>query len=212
MLMAASLALALTPRLKMADQEQKIDLETMIPRLFGKWRQQDALESLVISPDLKNELDRIYSQTLTRNYINDQGERVMLSIAYGSDQSYSTQVHRPEICYPGQGFQIRGMSKGFIDLGEGTLPVMKLVAIHDLRVEPITYWVMMGDLPVRGNVEQQFARVKYGLTGKIPYGLVIRVSIISPNEPQAYRTEERFIRDMLGAVPREYRKFLIGTD
>ena len=85
MLMAASLALALTPRLKMADQEQKIDLETMIPRLFGKWRQQDALESLVISPDLKNELDRIYSQTLTRNYINDQGERVMLSIAYGSD-------------------------------------------------------------------------------------------------------------------------------
>jgi len=211
MLTAASLALALTPRLKMADQEQKIDLETMIPRQFGEWRQQGALESLVVSPDLKARLDGIYNQSLTRNYINDQGERIMLSIAYGSDQSYSTQVHRPEMCYPAQGFQIKSMSKGFVDLGEGKLPVMKLVATHGLRIEPITYWVMMGESAVRGNFEQHLARVKYGLTGKIPYGLVIRVSIISPNEPQAYRTEERFIREMLDSVPGAYRKFLVGS-
>ncbi len=211
MLTAASLALALTPRLKMADQEQKIDLETMIPRQFGEWRQQGVLESLVVSPDLKARLDGIYNQSLMRNYINDQGERVMLSIAYGSDQSYSTQVHRPEMCYPAQGFQIRSMSKGFVDLGEGRLPVMKLVATHGLRIEPITYWVMMGESAVRGNFEQHLARVKYGLTGKIPYGLVIRVSIISPDESQAYRTEERFIREMLDAVPRSSRKLLIGA-
>lgn len=211
MLTAASLALALTPRLKMADQEQKIDLETMIPRQFGEWRQQGALESLVVSPDLKARLDGIYNQSLTRNYINDQGERIMLSIAYGSDQSYSTQVHRPEMCYPAQGFQIRSMSKGFVDLGEGRLPVMKLVATHGLRIEPITYWVMMGESAVRGNFEQHLARVKYGLTGKIPYGLVIRVSIISPDESQAYRTEERFIQEMLDAVPRSSRKLLIGA-
>lgn len=211
MLAAAASAFVLTPHLKMADQEQKIDLETMIPRQFGEWRQQGVLESLVVSPDLKARLDGIYNQSLTRNYINDQGERVMLSIAYGSDQSYSTQVHRPEMCYPAQGFQIRSMSKGFVDLGEGRLPVMKLVAAHGLRIEPITYWVMMGESAVRGNFEQHLARVKYGLTGKIPYGLVIRVSIISPDESQAYRTEERFIREMLGAVPVQYRRMLAGA-
>lgn len=212
MLAAAGLALALAPRVKVADQGPRISLETMIPGEFGDWKVDETIAPLIVSPDVKALLDRIYNQTLTRTYISSGGERLMLSIAYGSDQSYSTQIHRPEMCYPAQGFQIESMSKNFIAFGETKLPVMKLVATQGRRVEPITYWVMIGDSPVRGNLEQGFARLKYGLTGKIPYGLVIRVSTLSSDESKSYRLQERFVRDMLDAVPVEYRKVLAGVD
>jgi len=114
------------------------------------------------------------------------------------------------VCYPAQGFQIKSTSKGVIDASGATLPVMKLVATQGLRIEPITYWVMMGDSAVRGKLEQSFARLKSGLTGKIPYGILIRVSTISANESQSFRTEEQFVRDMLGAVPKQDRKILMG--
>ena len=210
MLAAAGLALALTPRLKMVDQGLKFSLEAMIPKQIGEWKL-DEIAPLMISPELKSQVDKIYNQTLTRNYVNDKGERIMLSIAYGNDQSYSTQVHRPEMCYPAQGFEIKSMSKDSIDFSGAKLPVMKLVATQGPRIEPITYWVMIGDSAVRGNVEQHLARLKYGLTGKIPYGMLVRVSTISANESQSYRTQERFVRDMLGAVPPEYRKVLTGV-
>lgn len=210
MLAAAGLALALTPRLMVADQGPKIDLEAMIPKQFGEWKVEETIVTLIVSPDVKALLDRIYNQTLTRTYINSKGERIMLSIAYGSDQSYSSQVHRPEMCYPAQGFQIGSVSKDLIDFSGTQLPVMKLVATQGRRIEPITYWVMMGDSAVRGNLEQHFARLKYGLTGKIPYGILIRVSTISANEAQSYRTQEQFVRDMVGAVSMEYRKILMG--
>jgi EpsI family protein len=211
MLAAAGLALALTPRLRVADQGPKINLEAMIPKQFGEWKLDETIVPLMVSPDVKAQLDRVYSQTLMRNYINSRGERIMLSIAYGSDQSYSTQVHRPEMCYPAQGFQVGSISKGSIDFSGTKLPVMKLMATQGQRIEPMTYWVMIGDSVARGNWEQHFARLKYGLAGKIPYGIVIRVSTISANESQSYRTQEQFVRDMLGEVPTKYRKVLAGT-
>lgn len=212
MLAAGGLALALTPRLKVTDQGLKINLEAMIPKQFGEWKQDETVAPIMLSPDVQAGLDKIYNQMLNRTYINSQGEQIMLSIAYGGEQSYSMQVHRPEMCYPAQGFQVGAMSKGLIDVGGAKLPVMKLVATQGPRIEPIIYWVMMGDSAVRGNMEQHLARLKYGLTGKIPFGIVIRVSTISANEAQSYRTEEQFVRDMLGAMSAKHREFLTGTN
>jgi len=211
MLAAAGLALALTPRLKVADQGLKINLEAMIPKQFGEWKLDETIAPIMFSPDVQAGLDKIYNQMVNRTYINSQGEQIMLSIAYGGEQSYSMQVHRPEMCYPAQGFQVGAMSKGLIDVGGVKLPVMKLVATQGPRIEPITYWVMMGDSAVRGNMEQHLARLKYGLTGKIPFGILIRVSTISANEAQSYRTEEQFVRDMLGAMPVKHRTILTGA-
>jgi EpsI family protein len=211
MLAAAGLALALTPRLKVADEGSKISLEAMIPTQFGEWKLEDANTPIIGGPEVETLLEKIYSQMLSRTYINGNGERIMLSIVYGSDQGYSKQVHRPEVCYPAQGFQLGSMSKGLIDVGGAKVPVMKLVATQGQRIEPITYWVMIGDSPVRGTVEQNFARLKYGLTGKIPYGILIRVSTISANESQSYRTEAQFVRDMLSAVSLKDRTILTGA-
>jgi EpsI family protein len=211
MLAAAGLALALTPRQKVADQGSKISLEAMIPVQFGEWKLEDANTPIIGGPGVKAQLDKIYSQMLSRTYINGKGELIMLSIVYSSDQGQSTQVHRPEVCYPAQGFQVGSTSKAVIDAGGTELPVMKLVATQGQRIEPITYWVMIGDSIVRGSLEQSLARWKYGLTGKIPFGIVIRVSTISTNEFTSFLTEELFLRDMLVAMQPKHRKILTGT-
>ena len=135
----------------------------------------------------------------------------MLSIAYGGDQSRAMQVHRPEVCYVSQGFQVGSLSKDFIDTSGAKVPVMKLIAKQGSRIEPITYWVMIGDSAVRGNLEQGFARLKYGLTGKIPDGLLFRVSSIQADEAKAYQAQDTFTRDLLRAMSPSGRQRIIGN-
>jgi EpsI family protein len=211
MLAAVGLAAALTPNQKMADQGPAVDLEAIIPSQFGDWRQEQTIDSLVLSPQVQSLMGKIYNQILTRNYINEKGRRIMLSITYGGTQNTEMQVHRPEMCYPAQGFMLGAVTKDVIDIDGNKLPVMKLVASQGLRVEPIMYWVMIGESAVRGGLDQSLARVKYGLTRTIPYGILIRVSTISPNDAESYELEEEFIRAMLRAMTPESRQLLAGA-
>lgn len=211
MFAAVGLAAALTPNQKMADQGPAVDLEAIIPSQFGDWRQEQTIDSLVLSPQVQSLMGKIYNQILTRNYINEKGRRIMLSITYGGTQNTEMQVHRPEMCYPAQGFMLGAVTKDVIDIDGNKLPVMKLVASQGLRVEPIMYWVMIGESAVRGGLDQSLARVKYGLTRTIPYGILIRVSTISPNDAESYELEEEFIRAMLRAMTPESRQLLAGA-
>jgi EpsI family protein len=43
-------------------------------------------------------------------YVNASGYRIMLSLAYGSDQRGALQAHKPEVRYPAQGFTLHGRS------------------------------------------------------------------------------------------------------
>lgn len=89
---------------------------------------------------------------------------------------------------------------------------MHMVAIQGSRVEPITYWIRVGDTVVRGALEQNMARIKYGLTGKVPDGLLVRVSSISNNAQNAYHIQQAFITAMLSALPLTDRDQLIGRN
>ena len=186
MIAATGLAVALIPTQRVADGE-KIYLESMIPKKFGDWQLDETIEPIKVSPDVKANLDRIYNQTLSRTYVNNRGDQIMLSIAYGSDQSTSLQVHRPDACFTAQGFQISNMVSDIVQTDLGQIPVMHMVATRGQRIEPITYWITVGDMAVRGWFEQKLAKVKYGLTGTVPSGILVRVSSITTAEPITYR-------------------------
>ena len=134
----------------------------------------------------------------------------MLSIAYGGEQSSSLQVHRPNVCYSAQGFQINNMVKSSIRASTGNIPVMHMVATQGARIEPITYWITVGDTVVRGWWEQKLAKVKYGLTGEVPDGILVRVSNISSDVLVSYSLHERFINEMLKAMQESDKTKLVG--
>ncbi|MGE5526752.1 MAG: exosortase-associated protein EpsI, B-type [Rhodospirillaceae bacterium] len=210
LLAGAGLAVAMKPTERMAQRRPPIDLEAAIPTTFGGWRIDTTLAPITVSPDVQAELDKIYTQTVSRTYINGNGDRVMLAVAYGGDQSRATQVHKPEVCYPMQGFQISNMTAGALDTLAGRIPIMRMVATQGQRVEPITYWIAVGDTVVRGALEQNLARLKYGLTGTVPDGILVRVSTISRNADASYALQKQFIDSMLAAMPPEQAARLIG--
>ncbi len=87
--MAATSALtnALVPSQKVVQVHASFSLDAMVPAQFGEWRIDPAIVPLAPNPEQQGMLAKIYDQTLSRTYVNREGQRVMLSIAYGGDQS-----------------------------------------------------------------------------------------------------------------------------
>lgn len=206
----AGLALAMKPTQKLADIREKPVLETMIPQRIGDWKIDSSIVPIEPSPEVKALLDKIYNQTLSRTYVNRAGQRVMLSIAYGGDQSDSMRVHLPEVCYAAQGFEVSDSVAGALPTQYGELPVKRLVATQGNRNEPITYWVVIGDTAVLSGTKQKFVQLGYGLTGKVPDGFLVRVSSIDRDQQGAYQQQEEFIKAMLDAINDKDRLRLAG--
>jgi EpsI family protein len=210
MFAAAGMALALKPTQKIADAGPKVDLEVLIPKTFGDWKIDETIAPLITNPVQQAAIDKIYNQTLTRTYVNSRSERIMLSIAYGGDQSDAMSMHKPEVCYPAQGFQILKNKDDLFSTGVSEIPVRRLVASQGQRVEPITYWTTVGDTVAIKGVKWKLQQIKYGLTGKIPDGLLFRISSIQADEGAAYRSQDDFTRALLGAMTPEGKQRIIG--
>ena len=202
---------ALTPKPRVLQPHEQFSLEQMIPQRFGDWRIDPSIVPLAPDPEQQSMLEKIYDQTLSRTYINSQGQRVMLSIAYGGDQSKALQLHLPEVCYVAQGFQMQKDAEDNLTTRFGELPVKRLVARLHERNEPITYWITIGEHASRAGIQQKLHRLAYGLSGEIPDGMLVRVSTIQSNETQAYGVQDRFVAEMLGVMAPRDRTRLLGS-
>lgn len=210
MLSSAVITIAITPSAEIAGRHNQINLETLIPPEFNGWKIDMSDAAYVVNPEVKGEIKKLYSQTLSRTYVNNQGERVMLSIAYGRNQRVDLQIHRPELCYLSSGFDVGKLTKTFVDTTIGRIPVMHLIAKQGARNEPITYWIRMGDFVTRGWFEQKAATLSYMLAGKVPDGLLFRVSTISSDVSDSYRIQQQFLTSLLQAVRSGDRHWLVG--
>jgi len=211
MLGASMLTVALTPTRGAIAEAAQFDLETVIPHQFGDWQMDMLISGAVINPQTQATLINTYSQILTRTYVNSNGRRIMLSLAYGEDQSSQNRIHRPEICYPAQGFQIGKKWKDLISTDPVTIPVMRITTQLGNRHEPVTYWIRIGNSLARGVIEQTFVRVSYGLRGNIPDGILFRVSEISPDFQDSFALQDQFIRTLLSSITPNDQKILIGS-
>ena len=106
MAFAAMAGIVVRPSVKATSGGANFLLEDVVPKQFGDWRELPQLGAYVVNPQTKELLDKLYSQILTRTYVNSSGYRIMLSLAYGDDQRGGLQAHKPEVCYPAQGFAL----------------------------------------------------------------------------------------------------------
>lgn len=211
MLSSAAVTQVVTPRVMMADTQSRFELDRMIPERFGDWRVDDSVRPVQVDPDTQAKLDKIYNQTLSRTYVNSDGERIMLSIAYGGDQGDNMGVHKPEICYGAQGFDVTKNGTALLPTAYGSLPVTHLFAVAGARQEPITYWITIGSKATLPGVDQRLAQLRYGLTGMVPDGMLIRVSNLDGNTVPAFALQGKFINDLLQSLDPAARLRLIGS-
>jgi EpsI family protein len=185
-------------------------LEEVVPKQFGDWRELPQQQVQVVNPQTQELLDKLYSQILTRVYVNSQGYRVMLSLAYGDDQRGDLQAHKPEVCYPAQGFKLHSNEAGALSTPYGDIAARRLSTSLGTRKEPVTYWFTVGDQAVKNKIEQRVVEMKLGLTGQLPDGLLFRVSSLDDTPDRAYHAHDAFVSDLLKAVSPHDRVRLSG--
>ncbi len=187
------------------------DLVSLVPASFGDWSIDPTVEPVAPAAEVQAKLDRIYGATLTLTYVNAKGERMMLAIAYGGDQSDALKAHRQEVCYRAQGFEIRGLADDRVEAAGRSMPVTRMLAVQGSRSEPVTYWFTMGDRVVRSRVQRLAVQLESGLRGTIPDGMLVRVSSLSSDPSVAFAAQDAFVTALLAAVPAPAATRLAGA-
>lgn len=204
-------AVALVPRTGIAEMTASLPLETLFPAVFRSWKIDADVIPIEVGAELRKVIQESYDQTLARTYVNAQGYRVMLSVAYGGRRNQGMDIHRPEICYPAQGLALRRETRESVfRIEQQELPLKRLVAGVGGRNEPISYWLVIGRSVASFGYGHRIALLKYGLTGHVPDGMLIRVSSIDDDEAAAFKEQDAFLRDLLSSLAPEFRSRILG--
>ena len=210
MVVASVLAIVFHPTHRIADDGPPMNLEAMIPKQFGDWHEQVQQSAQIINPQIEEVIAKLYTQTLSRTYVNTKGEVIMLTIAYGSDQSDAKQLHYPEVCYPAQGFQVLSNQVGTLQTDFGSIRVRRLLTVLGNRNEPLTYWTTVGNQVVVGTKETKLEQLRYGFKGQIPDGLLFRVSSITADFQSGFVTQQEFVNSLIKALSKQGRLQFAG--
>ncbi|HEU6453826.1 MAG TPA: EpsI family protein [Roseateles sp.] len=209
MVAGALLAALLKPSVLLADQLEPLDLARMVPQQIGGWKMVSEGGGLIVDPGQRELIQTIYTQTLNRAYRDSKGYLVMLSIAYGRDQRDALQVHRPEVCYPAQGFVLHDKRPATL-AGLEAVPLTQMETQMRNRHEPVSYWTMIGDRPYSGSLAKKLYEIRYGIAGVIPDGMLVRVSSIDADAENAYGRQRDFALALVASLPPEVRPRFAG--
>ena len=208
---AALAAALIKPTARLADQGERLNLERMIPRQFGDWVMDERQSALVVNPQGEDLVSQLYQQVISRTYLNPvSGQAIMLSIAYGENQSHSHDLHVPDICYAAGGFQIKKAERGELSTPYGAIPVKRLVTQLSQRREPLTYWVIVGQKIASGALGPKLIALGYGLQGVIPDGIIFRVSSVGSDDEAAFAAQQTFVQNLFDVLSSHDRNRLAG--
>lgn len=185
-------------------------LEQVFPRRFGDWQADSGAEMFVRPAREQGRYLGVYDQVLERTYVDAKGERVMLVAAQGSEQSAGLQLHRPEVCYPGNGFRVSGLQAVALPVGGRELPGTRLHAVMPGRSEPITYWTVLGGEVVADSAEFRWRQLQFGLRRRLLDGMLVRLSSIEPDPGRAYALHLRFANELAAALKPADRPRILG--
>jgi EpsI family protein len=185
--------------------------DKIIPAQFGDWSQVPGAGGALVNPVQAEMIDKIYSETLSRVYVNRKtGRAVMLSIAYGRDQSTDTQLHTPDMCYPSQGFKVEPGQAAVLKTHWGDIPTVQMHTALGQRREPLTYFIRTGDqVTTQGSLDRNLARLGMALRGYRIDGLLVRVSEVT-RQDDAFAQQQAFVLALLAHMPPADRPKLIG--
>ena len=209
---AATTGQAMVPTKRLALLRGPFRLEDLVPKAFAGWQVDTRSAGGIVNPQTEALLSKLYSQMVERVYVDGDGHRIMLSIAYGADQADDdVQLHYPEVCYPAQGFRVKNNRTAVLALPEGDVRIRRLDTQYgDSRFEPVTYWTIVGDQQSLSAWDRKVSEIRHGLRGEIVDGLLFRVSSIDRNYDEGFAVQDKFIRDIVRAMTPAARKQLAG--
>lgn len=212
MLGSVAAAEVLKPHKYWADVIGEPHYDSLVPLAFGDWEALKYKPAVVVNPVQEENLMRLYTETYAQGFIHKPtGRVILLSIAYGRDQTNDSQVHVPDACYPAQGFKIYANEQHDIPTAFGPIAGVRLLTkLGETRTEPLTYFVRVGDAVARGSKERNLRRLSMAIRGYRIDGMLFRVSEITTQTDTSYQLQDQFTADLLKALPPAARERFIG--
>ncbi|WP_416758323.1 exosortase C-terminal domain/associated protein EpsI [Roseateles sp. So40a] len=212
---AAAGAWVATPRLQAMQGAPNLD--ATVPKAFGDWRViADSIAQVDVSQGVETVQEQPYDQTVMRTYVNSHGEQVQLALAWGERQRQDVKVHRPEVCYPAQGFLVRRLGDGQPVATSGrAAPVPTTQLLAEARgggFEAVRYWIRIGDQYGGDGMAARWYILNEGFRGRVPDGMLVRASQRlgkAESAPQSQVVMEGFLRELVAAVPAGTRTMLV---
>ncbi len=184
-------------------------LNDLVPNVIDKWSFSN--KNGLVLPTEDKLSDSLYSHVVTRVYKSFTQLPIMLLVAYSNTQNGMLQLHRPELCYPANGFQI---SQTVIDYFRTDysleLPIRRFSAAGFQRSEQVLYWTRIGDEHPTSWAEQRLAVMRANLNAVIPDGILVRISTAAPDYAAAKSDLEQFTKAFLRSSSPQLRKLMIG--
>ncbi len=216
-LMAAAAACAwiATPRVQAVTGAPS--LEATVPKAFGDWRViADSTTQVDVAQGVETAQEQPYDQTVMRTYANSQGDQIMLALAWGERQRQDVKVHRPEVCYPAQGFVVRRLEDGrpiATSARAQAVPTTQLLTeARGGGYEAVRYWIRIGSQYGGDGLKARWYILNEGLAGRIPDGVLVRASqhLASPQaQAQSQALMEGFLAELVAASPAAARTMLV---
>jgi EpsI family protein len=182
----------------------------LFPTAFGSWRVDQRSAAFVRTVDPQGRLANVYDRLIERNFVDDDGYHVMLSVAYNAhafDGSSALQVHRPEVCYRSAGYQIGDPTEAALNLTDRTVAVTRVLARLQGRAEPITYWILVGGRAISEHGQMRKRRILAALRRQPLDSMLVRVSSIDRDTAFAYRKQAAFADELATVLAPPDRAF-----
>lgn len=200
----------LQPTRMMSQERTRAPIAVALPDSIGAWQMDKSTPVVVLPPDVAAQVQSIYTEVADKVYVDQAGNRMMVTLAYGRDQSDGFKVHRPEVCYAAQGFTVSSPKHTLLNLDGRAINVSRVDTSLGARTEPVTYWMVIGDKVVDTPLAHKLEQIRYSFSGIVPDGLLVRVSSLSPNNDVSYQMHERFVREWIKSVPAAERERYFG--
>lgn len=209
MVAAAALAMVATPRF--AATAAAPSLEDTVPKAFGDWKAVAGNSIQVsVSQGVETSFEQPYDQTVLRTYVNSQGDQIMLALAWGERQRQDVKVHRPEVCYPAQGYVVKRLHPEAPITVAGRaepVPTMGMLAGRGGKggeLEAVRYWIRIGTNYTGDGIRARWYILQEGLNGRVVDGVLVRASQRIRAEDDAAHANAlmaQFLSDLTHAVP-----------
>lgn len=213
---AAYLGAALHPTL--VEGAKAPSLATVVPKQIGDWHELPSplLQVNTFVAGESTSRDQPYDDILSRTYVNSQGQQIMVALAYGAQQRQEVKIHRPELCYPAQGWRVLNIEPVTFPVktpsGQPIVGHRLLTKKGEAVTEAVSYWIRIGNSYSDSPWLTRWAILREGLQGRMTDGILVRVSQrLAPGEDEksAFERQEKFAAQLAAATSPAGKPLLI---
>jgi EpsI family protein len=110
-----------------------------------------------------------------------------------------------------QDFKVSSNTREIVTLTGCEVVTSQLMSQRDARMEPITYWFLVGDQVTVSRTEQKLAQFRLGFKDIIPNGMLVGLSDINSGIDRDHKLQQVSMSEMALAIPEGDRNRVLGA-